>query len=198
MKEIIEIAKKIKDKDLQKKTIEMLNDPKISNKSIKYPAAKFDKIPCWIGAHHFYEGGLLKHTESVTKIAMNLAEHLSKTYSKIKINMDHIIAGALLHDIAKVFMIKPKGKTWEFTGATLDHADFSAAELYARGFPEEVVHIVAAHGGDACTPRPKTIEASLVYYADIIDSMVDANANELPSSISPLQLMQLLGGEQDE
>ena len=195
MKELIELANKIKDKELRKKVLDILKDPKISNKSMKYPRANLEKVPSWIGTHHSYEGGLMKHTESVTKLALSMADSYEKTY-KQKVNRDFLIAGALLHDLMRVFMLKKKGKAWDFTGCILDHAVFTACELYTRDFPEEVIHIVAAHGGDmgAAAANPRTIEAQIVLQADITDAAIDSQVNP---PVSPLQLL-LMPGEEDE
>jgi len=177
MEELLKLAEQIADKDLKDKTKKFLKDLSISCKSIHYSKADIEKAPAWIGAHHDYEGGLKEHTISVTKLSLLIAEHFEKTYKK-KVNKDFIIAGALLHDIMKVFLLKKSGGLWTFTGSLLDHAFFSAAELYARGFPEEVIHIVAAHGGDTCAASPRTIEAAIVYYADVLDSSLEFNINK--------------------
>ena len=196
MKRLKELANKIKDQKLRKLTIELLENPKISNKSIKYPAAKLEEIPCWaIGAHHNYKGGLIDHIYSVTRNSIDIANNLKKTY-KAKVNMDFLIAGALLHDIMKVFMIKKSGKAWEFTGSILDHADFTGCELYARGFPEEVVHIVISHGGEmgATAASPRTIEASIVYYCDMMDSSLETMINQ-SDELEQLKMMFMLPEE---
>lgn len=195
MKQIIELANQIKDKKLREKTIQLLKEPEISNTEIVYPKADLEKAPAWIAAHHSYDGGLLDHIIGVTKLSISIAEIFEKTY-KTKINYDHLIAGALLHDIMKVFILKKSGKKWDFTGTTLDHADFTACELYARGFPEEIVHIVASHGGDAGSAYPRTLEALIVYYADIIDSAGESMIHGLPSL--PLQLLLMQPEEKSE
>ena len=184
MKDAIDLANQIKDKSLREKTIKILKDPSSSNSEIVYPAEKFDKIPAWVGTHHSRTGGELEHTVSMTKIALSLAEHFEKTYGA-NVNKDFLISGALLHDIAKVFLLKRNGNEWELTGSTLDHAAFSAAELYAREFPEEVVHIVAAHGGDqgASAANPRTLEATIVFYSDVIDAAADSAINGVPNPI---------------
>ena len=192
MKELIELANKIKNKNLREKTIDFLKNPKISNPEIIYPKANLKDAPAWsIGAHHSYEGGLLEHIKSVTECSIKLAEVLEKTY-KTKINMDHLIAGALLHDMMKVFIMKEDGGQWTFTGSILDHADFTACELYARGFPEEVVHIVAAHGGESGNASPRTVEAMIVYYADVIDSSVESFVH---GSTNPLEQLLMMASE---
>lgn len=199
MKKLIELAKGIKDKKLRELTIKFLENPEISNTTMLYPKEELEKIPCWaVGAHHRYEGGLVEHTLGVTKIALELANTFEEVY-KLKVNKDHLIAGCLLHDIMKVFMIRKSGKAWDFTGTILDHADFTACELYARNFPEEVIHMVAAHGGDmgAASANPKTSEAMLLYYADMIDASMETSIHGSPS-LEDLQLLFMPQGEGEE
>jgi len=191
MKRLIALAEKIKDKKLRERTIKLLEEPEISNSEIIYPKSELKEIPAWIGAHHNYKGGQLEHTINVTEISLSIAEQFEKMYDA-KINKDHLIAGALLHDIMKVFILKKSGKNWELTGALLDHADFSACELYARGFPEEVVHIVASHGGETGAANPRTLEALIVYHADVVDSAGESMIRGVP----PLQFM-IMGGEDE-
>lgn len=188
MKRLLELANKIKNKTLRDKTVSLLKDPSSSNPDVLYHAADFSKMPAWVGAHHNYEGGLLEHTLGVTKLALNFADMVEETY-KAKVNRDFIIAGALLHDIGKVFLLKKVGKEWQFTGSLLDHAALSANELYSRGFPEEVVHIVASHGGDmgSAGANPRTLEAQIVYYADMVDAALETQINGMAQL--PLQFL---------
>ncbi len=181
MKGLIELANQIKDKKLREKTIKMLQEPELANPEIIYPAAKFEEIPVWVGSHHDYKGGEAEHTVSMTRMAIGMAEQFQKSYDA-KINKDFLIAGALLHDIGKVFLLRKSGSKWELTGLTLDHADLGAAMLFAKGFPEEVVHIVAAHGGDLGQQgaNPRTVEAMLVFYADVIDAAVETALHGAP------------------
>lgn len=176
MKRLLELANQIKDKKLREKTIKFLKEPEISNPEIIYPKADLKEVPAWIGAHHNYPGGLLEHTLSATKIALKLADVFEETY-KVKVNRDSLIAAGLLHDIMKIFILRKEGANWNFTGSVLDHADFAACELYARGFPEEVIHIIASHGGDmgSAGANPRTIEAIIFYNADVVDSSIESN-----------------------
>jgi 7,8-dihydroneopterin 2',3'-cyclic phosphate phosphodiesterase len=186
MKKLIEFAEMIKNKELRKKVIEILEKPEVSNPEIIHPREKLERIPAWVGGHHAKEGGLLEHTISVTKLAIEIAKHFEKMYN-VSINYDYLIAGALLHDLMKIYILTKQGGNWGFTGCLLDHAVFTACELYARGFPEEVIHIVASHGGElgSAGANPKTIEAFIVFYADILDSTIE-------SSIRGVQQLQLI------
>lgn len=167
--ELIKIADKIKDENIREKTKELLKNPELKNKSLDYKPSDLEKAPCWIGDHHFYEGGLLDHIYSVTKLSIKMAEH----FSDKNINMDHLISAALLHDVSKVFMFKKEGGSWGFTGSQIDHSVWSSCELYSRGFPEEVINIVIEHGGDRVPPNPETNEGLILQNADFLDSALN-------------------------
>ncbi len=195
MKRLIELAEKIKDKKLREKTIKILEEPAISNSEIVYPKADLKKIPAWVNGHHFYDGGLLDHTFSVTNASLLMAKNFEDAY-KASINYDYLIAGALLHDVMKVFVLCKTGRQWSFTGCTLDHAVLTACELYAREFPEEVIHIVASHGGDlgSAGANPRTLEALIVFYSDMMDSAVESFVHGM--SAQNLQFL-LMGSDKE-
>lgn len=190
MKDALALAEQIKDRKLREKVIAMLKKPEMENPEFVYPAAPFDKMPAWaIGAHHNYDGGELDHSVSTAKIALKLADQFAEAYG-IKVNHDYIIAGALLHDIGKVFILKREGNGWGFTGCHMDHADLSGQMLFAAGFPEDVVHIVASHGGDAgqSAAAPKTLEAIIVFHADVLDAAMESHIRPSAASL-PLQFL---------
>ncbi len=193
LKKLIELAKKIKDENLRKKVIEVLKHPKLSNGELVYPASPQEEIPSSLNSHHARDKGNVEHVISVTELAIKIAEHVEKTYGA-KINFDHLIAGALLHDWAKAFIFTRRAGKWEHSGCLLDHAVLGACELYARGFPEEVIHIVEAHGGDLgqVAARPQTLEALIVFYADVLDAAVDSFLRP------PEQVKLLILGEGEE
>ncbi len=175
MKKVLKLAEKIKDEKLRKKVIEMFENPELSNREIIYPSSEHEKIPSSLGAHHSKEGEHIEHVISVTELAIKMAENFEKMYS-VKINYDYLIAGALLHDWGKIYHFTKTQGVWAHSGCTIDHAVLTACELYARGFPEEVIHIVEAHGGDLgqVAARPQTLEALIVFYADVVDSAVES------------------------
>jgi len=84
------------------------------------------------------------------------------------VNKDALIAGALLHDIMKVYEFK-EGKP---TGILLDHSALGLAELYKRGFPEEVLHLVISHAAPSTNP-PRTLEAVILHYVDTLLALIE-------------------------
>ena len=63
--------------------------------------------------HHMEIGGLVRHTENVTELAISIANLIKEKYYPI--NLDFIIAGALLHDLMRVYDFK-KNKEKEIIG----------------------------------------------------------------------------------
>jgi len=176
VQELIEFAEKIKDVELRKKVIEFLKDPRLSHKGFKkYPREKFEnvKTPFTIAGQGTVErGNLLRHIAAVTGLCIKMAEDLRKRYG-IPINEDYLIAGALLHDVAKVFEWKSEGTETKHTGILLDHSMLGAAELYHRGFPEEVIHIVASHFGESGPTPPRNFEALILHHVDTLVSLTE-------------------------
>jgi hypothetical protein len=59
------------------------------------------------------------------------------------------------------------------TGMPLDHTMLAVAELYHRNFPEDIIHIVASHPGDAGTVSPKSFEALILHHVDSMCSVIE-------------------------
>jgi 3'-5' exoribonuclease len=140
------------------------------------PAATFN--------HHSYIGGLLEHSISVTEIC-NACIPLYKG-----VNKDILIAGALIHDIGKVYEFE-FGESISYTtkGNLFGHIFMGANKFQQEcdrltGFPEfisnHLIHIILSHHGlmERGSPvEPRTLEAILVHKADTADA--DANAFKL-------------------
>jgi 3'-5' exoribonuclease len=131
--------------------------------------------------HHAYLGGLLEHTVNIATIC----DRLAKIYPQV--DRDLLIAAALLHDIGKVDSYT-RGPMFEFTdaGRLLGHIVLGA-QLVAekiRQFPEfpaelamRLQHLILSHQGtleQASPVVPMTPEGFLLYYADEIDSKMNA------------------------
>ena len=175
MERLIELAKKIKDEKLREKVISLLKEPGVSNKDFKkYKPESFENVKTLfsVGGVISERGDLITHTKSVTEICIEIAENLEENY-KIPIEKDVLIAGALLHDIMKCFEWKTTERGAERTEILLDHSILGAAELYARGFPEKVIHLVASHIGETGPTPPRTIEAIILHTVDSFVSLIE-------------------------
>lgn len=129
--------------------------------------------------HHATVGGLLEHTLGVVR----LADAFSDLYPKL--DRDLMIAGAMLHDIGKIYEMGGLVAT-EYTtaGRLLGHIVIGS-ELVGKacdkieGFPENVKlqlqHIIVSHHGkqefgSPCLPQ--TPEAMALFRADEFDSHI--------------------------
>ncbi len=175
LKDLMELARRIKDKDLRKKVIDIIKHPSLSNNNLIVSPLKFEESPASVSWHHVERGGLLKHTYAVTMMCISVAEQLEKVYG-FEIDKDSLIAAALVHDTGKLWTMKKSKAGWEPSEILLDHTMLGTSELYARGFPEKVLHIVASHFGENGPTPPQTIEA---YIFHVIDSL-DAGLNSIP------------------
>lgn len=171
--DLIELADEIEDRGLRGRTVELLENLELSNGDLDYEKSDLDEIPCWIGSHHYYKGGLVEHIYSVVKICIDLAKNFKQVYGK-DLDKDSLISAALLHDLAKQFIIKDLEG---FRDCSLDHEVWISCELYSRDFPEKVIEIIMGHGGETHEPMPKSDEARILHHADSLDA--EMNEDEI-------------------
>lgn len=179
LSDLLELSRKIKDAGLRKKVAAMLRHPAMSHPglSVKYKPADLKEVPASLQFHHTYDRGLIEHTHAVTKLSIAVAESIDSVY-KIGLDMDALIAAALVHDIGKLWGIRKEKGGWEATDLMLDHTMAGTAELYARGFPEKVLHIVASHFGENGPTPPQIMEALIFHTVDNLDAVIGTNRQE--------------------
>ena len=169
MEKLVELAGLIADDGLREKVLAFLRDPPTD---LDQPALPVGVCPAGAYQHHSYRGGLVEHTVSVVKLCMSLCDVVEEQYGG-RVDRDLVLAGAVLHDIMKVYCYEETGgggfRTSEF-GGLVDHLSLMIAEMYKRGLPLDLVHVVAGHHGDAGPTKPKTLEALIVSVADQADS----------------------------
>ena len=133
--------------------------------------------PAAVKMHHNYIGGLAYHTLTMC----DLAKAFSGIYDCV--DLDLLIAGALLHDISKIIEFKgPTDSEYSIRGQLLGHLVLGAieidktAERLGLQDAEEVLlleHMLVSHHGQpiygACK-KPETPEALLLWIIDTIDS----------------------------
>jgi putative nucleotidyltransferase with HDIG domain len=110
-------------------------------------------------------GRLVNHTKRVTKLAKSVFDNRDE-----KLNLDFLIAGALLHDVGKLLEYEKKDKKYfkgEF-GKRFRHPVAGALLAKEIDLPDEVVLIIYAHSheGDNLNRSP---EAIIVNHCDFID-----------------------------
>jgi len=150
----------------------MLADRAVSDAFFICPAA--------ITMHHARIGGLAEHSVNVCRLA-----HASLAAAPW-LDRDLLTAGALLHDIGKVFEYEVAGDfRYTLEGKFLGHIiqGHSVVEGWIRGIPGfphrlalEVLHILLSHHGqlEFGSPRtPGTAEALVIHFADDLDAKLD-------------------------
>jgi len=138
--------------------------------------AAYLKAPAAKNWHHNYIHGLIEHTVSVASIC----EFVSTLYP---VNLDLLLSGALLHDVAKVMEYTGKPPI-EFTdlGRLIGHLSLSDQLICEKarlipGFPDELLlhlrHLVLSHHGEyekASVRLPQTLEATILHHCDNLDA----------------------------
>jgi 7,8-dihydroneopterin 2',3'-cyclic phosphate phosphodiesterase len=194
MEKLIELSKKIKDDKLRKMVVDFLKDLKLSNKNFsRYPKMDIKDAATMFtvggpGGSSTVERDVLNHTITLTKLCEKVANTLKNTYG-LPLNRDNMIAAAILHDLMKVFEWRRGPHGLEHTGIMLDHTMLGVAELYHRGFPEDVIHIVASHFGENGPTPPRNFEALIFHHLDNMISIVEFRM--YASNQDPLQLLLL-------
>lgn len=169
MAELEGLVEAIGDGDLREGVRELLAVPAID---LEGERLAFDEAPGGAYVHHAYEGGLLQHTLAVARISLAMCDDVERLYGG-EVDRDVVLAGALIHDVMKCYAYSRVGGGRFRTsalGERMDHLTLLVAELYKRGFPLEVIHVVASHHGEQSPIKPKTLEALIVSIADLADS----------------------------
>ncbi len=136
----------------------------------------FAKSPAAKSWHHNFVGGLLEHTVAVTTIC-------DFAVTQYSLDRNILIAGALLHDMGKVYEYNSVTNI-EFTdmGRLVGHisiADTIVTQQAATidAFPETILmkirHLILSHHGEmekGAVKLPQTIEAVVLHYADNLDA----------------------------
>ena len=157
-------------------------------------AELFKKMPAATSMHHGFNGGLIEHVWSVTRVSILLVKHYAAYYNHLNppLNPDVVVAAAILHDIGKLreLAYHPVEAKYTKHGTLIGHIvlgrDMIRDKAREMGdFPEETLllleHAVLAHHGQmqyGAPKEPSTIEAMIVHYADEIDAKINAVAAE--------------------
>ena len=127
----------------------------------------------------------VEHTIAVTEGAIALAEAQRNNYRKMPyvVNMDHLIAGGILHDVGKLVEIEQDGSGGyrkSRHGKCMRHPISGTVIAAEAGLPQEVLNIVACHAKEG-EGRPQVLETVLVHLADFatFDPLVMKNKGTL-------------------
>ena len=124
---------------------------------------KVDEVPFTLSFKN--SGTLIEHTRRVANLVKNVA--LAR---KENINMDYLIAGALLHDVGKALEYEKVGDEVRVSeyGKKVRHPISGANLARELGLPEEVAHIIESHSHEGDKMK-RSKESIIVHHCDFID-----------------------------
>jgi 7,8-dihydroneopterin 2',3'-cyclic phosphate phosphodiesterase len=168
-RDLLGVANRIRDSALRAKVRDVLQNPSVKIGGQIYSGLQLENSPASVWRHHNYPGGFLEHTLALYELCMSLVRIVRKIY-RCRVDTDLVICGLLLHDIFKpATYTQIEGGRYRRSNLAerLDHLSLATAELIRRGFPLDVVHVVAASHGRQYGPiGPMTIEALICHLAD--------------------------------
>jgi putative nucleotidyltransferase with HDIG domain len=112
----------------------------------------------------------MEHKRCVVHIARRSAEAMQEFLGRaLPIDMDTVIAGAILADVGKLLEYEKAGKETQQSerGRFLRHPFTGVALAMECGVPDRVCHIIAAHAGEGDMVK-RSVEATIVHHADFM------------------------------
>ncbi len=112
----------------------------------------------------------MAHKRCVVHMARDCGQQiLSHLGGELPVNMDVLIAGAILADVGKVLEYEKRdGKIVQGSyGKYLRHPFSGVSLAESCDVPPEVCHIIAAHAGEG-DHIPRSVEAYIVHHADFM------------------------------
>ena len=110
------------------------------------------------------------HNRSVVRMAIHVAETL-KEFHHVDINMDHLIAAALLQDASKLVEYEPTedgGCVMSELGKTFAHSFYAGHVALNHGIPYDVAQVILPHSPDSPV-YPQTLICKILFYVDQTD-----------------------------
>lgn len=163
----------VQDEPLQQLLKSIVSDASISQRLKTAPAA--------LKIHHAFRGGLLEHILSLCNLAAALTAHYTR------LNLDWLIAGAILHDLGKIETLELTGVRFAYTtrGQLIEHVTLGLEILEKHvgrfpGFSLELKtilqHFIVSHHGDldkGALRRPMLPEAFALSLLDLMDARLE-------------------------
>ena len=158
----------IKDPDLREKTA------KTWEKGLQASVLKpddLDRIPFTLLCGPDLKVSFMAHKRCVVHIAREAGEKMNSFFGNdLPVNMDVLIAGAILADVGKLleYELDNNGMAVQGKyGKYLRHPFSGVSLAESCGVPAEVCHIIAAHAHEGDLVK-RTTEAYIVHHADFM------------------------------
>ncbi len=159
----------IEDRDLRDKVIDAwiaaLEAHGFSQIGEMKPSGNYDSNPLLTGTQ-------CDHLRSVCRLAVKTAEEMVSLFPNFRYDRNILIAGALCHDIGKVWEFQPDNvKRWKADPyavgfPSIRHPGYGVFICFAMDLPEEVAHIAAAHSAEG-ELLERSLENTIVHWADV-------------------------------
>jgi putative nucleotidyltransferase with HDIG domain len=158
----------IVDADLRQKTA--LVWQKALERSVLTPE-DLNRIPFTLLCGPDLKVTFMDHKRAVVHIARDSGNKMNEFFGdELPVDMDVLIAGAILADVGKLleYELDKKGKAVQGPYGKLVRHPFSGVSLAEScGIPPEVSHIIATHAGEGDMVKRST-EAYVVHHADFM------------------------------
>ncbi len=167
IKEMLPQLEEIKDARLREKVVAVWEDAMTSN---GWTRAELEAIPFTLLAGNI-DMQYLEHVRCCAQMCIAVSEVLKEIWgSRMPIQRDHLIAGALLADVGKLVEYDRKdGKVVKgHRGDMLRHPFSGVGLCWKHGLPDEVMHIVATHSKEGDHVQ-RTPESLIFHHVDFID-----------------------------
>jgi putative nucleotidyltransferase with HDIG domain len=129
------------------------------------------RIPFTLLAGPELKVSFMDHKRAVVHIAREAGLKMKEFFKdELPVNMDVLIAGAILADVGKLleYELDKDGKSFQGKyGEYLRHPFSGVSLAEACGVPPEVCHIIATHAGEGDLVK-RTTEAYIVHHADFM------------------------------
>ncbi len=112
----------------------------------------------------------MNHKRTAVHLSVDIAKRMKENFgNEIEINMDILIAGAILIDIGKLLEYEiVDGKLTTSEAGKLIRHPFSGLAIADRfGLPAEVQHIIATHSKEGDLGK-RSVESIIVHHADFV------------------------------
>jgi 3'-5' exoribonuclease len=155
-------------------------------------AARLAHAPAAMRHHHAFRGGLVEHILSMSRLALRVGAHYRDYYPGL-LQTDLVVAGCILHDLAKVWELSwHRDVDYTDAGRLVGHIPMGiqfvrrVADRLQPRLDDDLVHrlehLVASHHGQleyGSPVRPQTPEAIILHQVDMIDSRLNMCWNEV-------------------
>jgi len=113
----------------------------------------------------------IEHVRTVCRMCVAMEKELNDMYGdRVNLNHDHLVAGALLADVGKIYEYDEVGSDFVKSehGKYLRHPFSGVGLSFRHDVPDEVMHIIAVHSKEG-EGFQRTSEAIIFHHADFTD-----------------------------